>query len=371
MSAKHITVLVSNDLEFDQRVKKTCDTLLHMGFRITLVGRFLPTSKPFERPYEIKRFKLPFHSGVGFYLGLQVALFFYLWRKKTDVILANDLDTLFPAYLVSKWRKKGLVYDSHELFTEAEGLTGHEIKRGIWLRLEKWILPKLSKMYTVNKTIADIFQKQYGIPVGVVRNIALLEADMPRSNRRQLNLPEDKCIVLLQGSYIDPDRGGEEAVLSMKHLNWAHLLIIGSGRALPSLRALVKKEGLHDRVTVLDKMPFQQLREYTACADFGLSLDKPLHLNYTYSLPNKVFDYIHCGVPIIVSDLPELRRLVEEHEVGVIVKEMTPEGLAQTISLAFHSEDKIRWKENCLKTRLTLSWQNESKVIESYFEEYL
>lgn len=371
MSAKHITVLVSNDLEFDQRVKKTCETLRDMGFDITLVGRILPTSNSFQRSYEIKRFKLPFHSGVGFYLCLQVALFFYLWRKKTDVILANDLDTLWPAYLISKWRKKGLVYDSHELFTEAEGLTGHPIKKGIWSFLERSIVPKLKKMYTVNETIAGIFENKYRIPVGVVRNIARLENALPQITREQLHLPLDKHLVLLQGSYIDPDRGGEEAVLSMKYLDNVQLLIIGSGRAIPDLRKLVHQENLSDKVTILDKMPFDLLREYTACADFGLSLDKPLHLNYTYSLPNKVFDYIHCGVPIIVSDLPELRRLVIEYNVGIIVEELTPMGLAKTIKSAVEDQQNKVWKQNCLNARQSLSWQNESEVIRSYFAEFL
>lgn len=371
MSAKHITVLVSNDLEFDQRVKKTCETLLAMGFKITLVGRFLPTSKSFDRPYEIKRFKLPFHTGVGFYLSLQLALFFFLWRKKTDVIVANDLDTLWPAYLIAKWRKKGLVYDSHELFTEAEGLTGHPIKKWMWSSLERSILPKLKKMYAVNKTIANIFEEKYRIKVGVVRNIAMLETALPSVTREQLQLPTDKYLVLLQGSYIDPDRGGEEAVLSMRYLDDVHLLIIGSGRAMPHLRSLVKNESLGEKVTILDKMPFDRLRQYTACADFGLSLDKPLHLNYTYSLPNKVFDYIHCGVPIIVSDLPELRRLVEEYKVGSIVDELTAEGLAKTINEATESVEKGAWKQNCLAARESLNWQNESKVIQSYFADFL
>ena len=140
---------------------------------------------------------------------------------------------------------------------------------------------------------------------------------------------------------------------------------------MANLRRMVVDENLGHRVTILDKMPFEELRKYTACADFGLSLDKPLHLNYTYSLPNKVFDYIHCGVPIIVSDLPELRRLVEDHEVGCIVRTMTPEGLAETIGSAFQSNDRVKWKQNCEVVRSELSWQNESKVIQSYFESFL
>jgi hypothetical protein len=121
---KHITVLVSNDLEHDQRVAKVCGTLRQMGFQITLVGRMMRHSGPYTGPYHAVRFRLWFEKGAMFYAALQIRLLFYLLFKKTDIVVANDLDTLLPAYLISKWRGKQLVYDSHEYFTEAEGLTG-------------------------------------------------------------------------------------------------------------------------------------------------------------------------------------------------------------------------------------------------------
>ncbi|MFM7234763.1 MAG: glycosyl transferase group 1, partial [Flavobacteriales bacterium] len=136
VAAKHITVLVSNDLQHDQRVAKMCDTLLEMGFRITLVGRMLPESTSFNRPYETKRFRLFFRTGALFYTALNVRLFFYLLFKRTDIIVANDLDTLLPAFIITRFRKKELVYDSHEYFTEAEGLTNRPIPKKVWLAIE-------------------------------------------------------------------------------------------------------------------------------------------------------------------------------------------------------------------------------------------
>jgi hypothetical protein len=106
MSKRHITVLVSNDLEFDQRVRKVCATLNALDFEITLVGRLLTTSRNFERPYELRRFRLWFSKGALFYAHLNLRLFFYLLFKKTDIILANDLDTLLPAFLVARLRGK-------------------------------------------------------------------------------------------------------------------------------------------------------------------------------------------------------------------------------------------------------------------------
>jgi glycosyltransferase involved in cell wall biosynthesis len=369
--SKHITVLVSNDLQFDQRVAKVCDTLLKLGYRITLVGRKLSTSTNFERAYEIKRFNLFFERGALFYAALNIRLFFYLLFKKTDVILANDLDTLFPAFLVSRIRDKHVVYDSHEYFTEAEGLTGRNFQKKTWLMIEKFIFPKLKYVYTVNESIAEIYRKLYNTDVKVVRNIPLLNPIRNKRSRHELGLPEDKKIILLQGAFIDPDRGGKELVESMQYVNGALLLIIGSGREIETLKRLVVTLGLDDKVWIKGKMPFEELRQFTANADLGVSLDKPLHLNYTLSLPNKLFDYIHAGTPVIVSDLPELRRVVSEYEVGLIVPSVEPKIVAEYISKALAHEHYERWKSNCLKARESLNWQHESEVLQKIYSNFI
>ena len=185
---KHITVLVSNDLQHDQRVAKVCATLLEMGFRITLVGRLLPDSKPFERPYETRRFRLPFHTGALFYTALNVRLFFYLLFKRTDIIVANDLDTLLPAFLIARMKGKELVYDSHEYFTEAEGLTNRPFPKKVWLAVESFIFPKLKHVITVNETIAGIYRALYHVPVHVVRNVPPLRNEVVHASRESLGL---------------------------------------------------------------------------------------------------------------------------------------------------------------------------------------
>ncbi len=246
-----------------------------------------------------------FTKGALFYAALNIRLFWYLLFAKTDVILANDLDTLLPAYLVSKIRGKELVYDSHEYFTEAEGLTGRGFQKNVWLSIERFIFPKLKRVYTVNESIASIYRELYNVKVDVVRNIPRLSIPKP-SDRSVLNLPADKQIVILQGAYLDPDRGGKEALEAMTFLDNVLLIIIGSGREMPLLKEMSEDAIYTGKVLILDKMQAEMLRQYTQVADLGLSLDKPLHLNYTLSLPNKLFDYIHAGIPVVVSDLPEL-----------------------------------------------------------------
>jgi glycosyltransferase involved in cell wall biosynthesis len=364
-----ITVLVSNDLEHDQRVAKVCGTLSDMGWQITLAGRILPDSKPFERPYEIRRFKLLFTKGALFYAALNIRLFFYLLTKSTDVILANDLDTLLPAYLVSKIRGKKLVYDSHEYFTEAEGLTGRPLPKRIWEKIEGWIFPKLKYVFCVNETVANIYSAKYGVPIRVVRNIPLLEYNPIHVSRAELGLPDDKKIVLLQGAYIDPDRGGAELVESIKYTQGVLLLIIGAGRDIENLKQQVKSQNQDANVRFLPRMPFAELRRYTAVCDLGISIDKPAHLNYTYSLPNKLFDYIHAGTPVLVSDLPELKRVVNKWKVGMVLEEVTPQKVARAIMDALQSSEYSIWKTNCISARKELNWQKESEIIRAVYSE--
>ncbi|MFN0032330.1 MAG: glycosyltransferase [Flavobacteriales bacterium] len=366
-TSKHITVLVSNDLEHDQRVRKVCDTLLSLGYTITLVGRLLAQSKSFERPYEIKRFKLMFQRSALFYASLNLRLFFYLLFKKTDVILANDLDTLLPAYLVSKWRGKRLVYDSHEYFTEAEGLTGRSFQKNVWLLIERWIFPKLKDVYTVNESIADIYRGKYGVDVKVVRNIPVLQPPPELKTRHDLNLPADKKIVLLQGAYIDPDRGGAELVEAMQYVEDVLLLVIGSGRDIHNLKKRTDDLRIQHKIRFMPNMSFDELRQYTAHADLGISLDKPLHLNYALSLPNKLFDYIHMGTPVLVSNLPELRKIVNQFQVGMVCTEVTSLVVADSINKALHHPEYPNWKTNCLAAREQLNWQNEEKVLKEIY----
>jgi glycosyltransferase involved in cell wall biosynthesis len=141
------------------------------------------------------------------------------------------------------------------------------------------------------------------------------------------------------------------------------LLIIGSGREIETIKNLVRDLHLEERVRIYPKMPFEELRQYTANVDLGLSLDKPLHLNYTLSLPNKLFDYIHAGVPVLVSDLPELRRVVNEYHVGWIAPKVEPEVLANEIARALASKEYDQMKRNCLTAREKLNWQQESQIL--------
>jgi glycosyltransferase involved in cell wall biosynthesis len=359
---KHITVFVSNDLTHDQRVAKVCDTLLSMGHTPTLAGRLLPESVAIERPYRTRRFRLPFRSGFLFYASLNLRLLWFALFVRSDALLANDLDTLPAAFVAARLRRKKLFYDSHEYFTEAEGLTGHPVKKRIWLRIEKWILPRLDSMITVNESIAAIYRRLYNIPVHVVRNVPPLRPLPPLQSRNELGLPEHKRIIILQGAYIDPDRGAREAVSAMEYVDGAVLLIAGAGRDLEAVKKMANAPALSGKVLFRDKMPFDMLQQYTRHASAGLSLDKPVHLNYTYSLPNKIFDYVHAGIPVVVSPLPEMEKLLADYAIGFAVKEVTPAAIAACLNQLL-SMPEGSWSSALARCAAENNWQRESEVL--------
>jgi glycosyltransferase involved in cell wall biosynthesis len=361
---KRVTVSVINDLSTDNRVKKTCDELVALGCKVSLVGRRLPSSKPIEHwNFETKRMNLIFKRGVLFYAFFNTRLFFYLLFKKSDLLYANDLDTLMPNYLVSKLKGIPLIYDSHEIFCEVPELQETPFKKRIWERVEKSIVPKLKYCITVNQSIATYFKEKYGADFKVVRNISPEWAGKPLKTRSELGIKPGVKMIVLQGAGINIQRGAEELVLAMKFISDANLFVIGGGDVWHKLEELVKENKLEDKVKLIRKLPKEELMSYTANADLGISIDKDTNLNYSYSLPNKIFDYIQAGVPILASRLKEIESLISQFNIGAFIDDHRPEHIAERIGLMLHSNDYPVWKENLKQAKKVFTWEEERKVL--------
>lgn len=372
--AKRVIVSVVSDLVTDQRVHRTAMTLREQGGVVTLVGRKMKGSLGMSsRAYRTVRFSLPFEKGPLFYAAYNIRLFFFLLFKKCDFLVANDLDTLPANFLIARIKGCPLVYDSHEFFTEVPELINRPLVRGFWLRIERWILPRLKSMITVNESIANEYRKRYGIKVSVVRNIPLTnnfeenEFLVPPT-RNEMGLPENKTIFILQGAGINVQRGAEELVEAMQYVNNALLLIVGGGDVLETLKKTAVVLHLTDKIKFIDKVPQQKLRRITRLADFGLTLDKDTNLNYRYSLPNKLFDYIHAGLPVIASDLPEIRRIIDHYQIGTVISSHEPKHIAEAMNNAQSNEAaKAIWKQNLKKAGAELTWESEREILLSVF----
>lgn len=366
MSRKKIAIVsVINDLVTDQRVNRNCTVLMECGYEVLLVGRRKKDSAPLQpRPYACRRMRLLFEQGPAFYLCFNLRLFFVLLFKKADLLFANDLDTLLPNYLVSKLKGSRLVYDSHEIFCEVPELQANPAKKRIWEKLEGSIVPKLRYCLTVNQSIAGYFTNKYEVPFAVVRNIPDTIELKSLKTRAELGLPENKKIIILQGAGINVHRGAEEMVEAMQYLGDDYLLlIVGSGDVIHILRNMVQALHLPGKVKFVPRQSAAELKQYTANADLGLSIDKDTNLNYHYSLPNKVFDYIHAGIPVLASRLPEIENIVERYRIGVFIDRHEPAHMAQIAAQALTSPGYAAMKHNTKQAAAENNWQHEKQVL--------
>lgn len=368
---KKAIVSVINDLVTDQRVKKTCDTLAQLGFDVLCVGRIKHDSLPLPaRNYRMHRMKLMFEKGPLFYMEYNIRLFFFLITHRAGFLFSNDLDTLLPNFLVSKIRHIPLVYDSHEYFTETPELVNRKFVQGVWKTIERMIFPRLKDVITVNDSIAGMFFEHYGIKVNVVRNIPA-KPEILTSSISTPDLAGRLPVILLQGAGINIQRGAEELVEAMQFVDNARLLIIGGGDVVEQLKHNAKVLQLEEKITFLPKMPYEKLGQYTAQASIGLTLDKDTNINYRYSLPNKLFDYIHAGVPVLASPLVEVKKIVDTWQVGETISSHEPKAIATKINEMLSDRQKLDfYRENCRKAAEILNWENEKKVLIQIIEKY-
>ncbi|MGZ3885423.1 MAG: glycosyltransferase, partial [Bacteroidia bacterium] len=345
-------------------VQRSCSALKECGYEVLLVGRRLKHSPSVDHlPYHTKRMLLLFTGGPLFYFFYNLRLFGFLLFNKCDLLFANDLDTLWANYLVSRLRNIPLVYDSHEIFCEVPELQAHPLKKRIWENLEKRIVPKLKYCITVNKSIADYFEKKYKVRFTVVRNIPYPVGDFNLKSRNELKLPAGKSIAVFQGAGINVQRGAEELVEAMQYVNSVYLLVIGGGDVFPKLRQMAAQLKLEDRIRIIDKIPKQELLHYTFNADLGISIDKDSNLNYHFSLPNKLFDYVQAGLPVMASRLPEISTIISAYDIGDFIDTHTPKHIAEKMEEMLSSPRYKIWKLNTKRAADENSWETEKSQL--------
>ena len=364
-----IVVTVSNDLVTDQRVQKVCKSLLDRGHTPFLIGRKLPLSPDMPiLPYKTQRLNLFFHSGPAFYVMLNLRLFFRLLFIPCDAIHANDLDTVLPAYLVAKLRRKQLVYDTHEYFTGVPELANRPLVRKTWRCIESFVFKRINKIITVNKSIAALYKKDYGKELRVMRNIPSKASVIQKADRKEYKFREDMFLIILQGNGINKDRGAEEAVEMMKLLNNALLIIAGSGDVIPELKKYVSANELDSKVIFLPRMAYPSLMGISAFCDLGLSFDKDSNINYRLSLPNKLFDYIRAGIPVLATDLPEVANIIRTYKTGIVTNDLSPSNLSAIVEKLRSDEAALNeFRENCKRASEELNWEQEAEILNDWY----
>ena len=369
LQKKKIIISVTNDLSTDQRVKKVCGTLNSMNYDILLIGRKRSKSLKLNRPYRTKRMKLIFNKGALFYAEFNIRLFILLVFSKVDIYHANDLDTLLANYLAAIIRRKPIVYDSHEYFTGVPEIQNKKLVKKVWLTIEQFIFPKLKHIITVNQSIAKLYKEEYNKDLRIIRNVPNKVEALKLKSKSELNIVEDKDIIITQGAGININRGIEELVEAMQYLNDVCLIIIGDGDIIPQLKKRVLELKLEKSIIFKGRMPYQEMMQYTQHAKLGITIDKDTNTNYKYSLPNKLFDFIHAGIPILASKIIEVEKIIKKYQIGLFINNHEPTHIANQIKYALDNKELMsEWKSNTTLANKELNWEIEENTLKDLYK---
>ena len=357
---KRIYFTVTNDLTYDQRMHRICSSLAENGYAVTLVGRKLASSLPLvKKNFAQKRIRCWFNKTKWFYAEYNIRLFFFLLFKKMDAICAIDLDTILPCLRISKWKKIPRIYDAHELFTELkEVITRPGIQRA-WTGIEKKAVPQFKWGYTVSESIAEVFKRRYKVDYKTIRNVPALQPlnDSVQSER----------FILYQGA-VNEARGLEYLIPAMQWVN-SKLVICGDGNFMEQLKNLISDYQLDEKVELTGMLSPEKLMEISQKAFIGVAVPEKEGLNQYLALPNKLFDYIHAGLPQVTVNYPEYEKINSQFEVAVLLDDISPKRIAEALNNLL-TDDVLyqKLKTNCLKARDVLNWQQEERKLISFYQ---
>lgn len=353
---KRLVFTVTNDLAYDQRMIRICTSLADAGYSVRLVGTKRSASPALSaRPYHQNRLSTWFKKGAGFYVEYNCRLFFFLLFTKADLFCCIDLDTIIPVWLASVIRNKKRVYDAHEYFSQQKEIVTRPRIYAIWHWIERKFVPRFSNGYTVGDKIATAFRSNYQVDYAVIRNMPLLNS-LPSISQKK------NRYILYQGA-VNEARGIEYLVPAMNYVN-ATLLIYGDGNYIDQTKNCIKSNNLSDKVFLKGKLLPWELDSITSGAYIGVNLVENIGLNQYFSLANKFFDYIHNLVPQVTMDYPEYKTINEQYEVALLIRDLEPQVIAGNLNELLNDEALYeRLRQNCIRAREQLNWQQEEKKL--------
>ena len=338
-----IVMAVSNDLLTDQRVMRHVAALREAGYEVDTVCR--------------TDFPVMWQKGWRFYAAFN----WRLWREvrlrvkelkgQKMIVWANDTDTLLGCWLAAHGRCK-LVMDAHELFPEVPEIQEKPLVKWVWRTIEKWLMPKCDALITVCQSIADYYREKMGVQMTVVRNLSSYELGV-----RSYDLGDN---VLLYAGKVNVGRGVDWAIDALEWLPECRLIVAGDGDLLEEMKAYAAQKAWSDRVEFTGRLLPEAMTALAAKADVGLVMLEDKGLSYHFALPNRVGTFVQAGVPMVVSDLPEMARVVRTFGVGAVMERQGTLGLVDAVKAVLARN----WKDDDFAAaREDMDWNKEKQKL--------
>lgn len=361
-----ITLLVSNDIQYDQRMIRIATSLQKVGYQICLVGRKKKAEAMPSYSFKTHLLRCYFSAGVLFYLEFNLRLFIYLCSRKREVIYAVDVDTLPATYIYHLIFSKPFVFDSHELFTEVPELQNHKFKKWVWEMVSKIAIPSATFSMTVSESLAHYLSVKYGVNFVTIKNMPLkksigtIDIEQRRKNKW----------MYYQGM-LHRGRGIDFLIKSMSALPSWTLILAGDGDSSDELKGLTKELGVEKQVIFKGMIQPEKLIDIAKHAWIGINLLENNSLSYYYSLANKTFDYLQARLPAIHIDFPEYRLLAIENESISLLEKMETADFVAIIENIWENESLYRDMVHAAERAAEIYiWEKEEKMLITQFTTY-
>ncbi len=303
-------------------------------------------------------------------LWTHAGLLWHLTRCRAQIMHAHDVNTLPTAWLAAVFSGASLVYDAHEISTSREGYSSF---RKLVALVEKALMPRANGTITTTVARAKFFARAYGIARPVVLQNRPRRQQVLASNRirDELGLVRPWPIILYQGG-VQQGRGLERLARVAAEVPDAYVVFIGGGRLEASLRSIVAELHLEERVRFIPTVALAELPSYTASADIGVQPIENTCLNHYTTDSNKLFEYVQAGLPVVASDLPEIRRVVREYDLGLLVPPGDSAELAAALRELVAAKNKRQYyAAQSRKASVALSWESQEHELVALYESVL
>lgn len=378
MVKKKLVHILMTDYQLDSRVRNETVSLVNDGYNVDvycLKSKNIFTDEVREN-VKLKRFGIVGNK-IFTFLSAYISMFFYSLGKKIDSVHAHDVNALPVAYIISLFKRVPLVYDTHELWSQSHHSISSKFVLNIVAFMEKFFAKRATKIITVSDSIKNYLEKHFKMNnIEVIRNIpSYTHKGNYNLFREKYNLSEDIRICLYQG-LISKTRGVDlivKAALEVcKKNDNVVFFFLGDGPYLEELKKLVIDSQLEEKIYILGKIDQNELLKYTMSADIGVHAISNTCLNHEYCLPNKVFEYIHSHVVLVVTNLVELSKFVEENEVGVTFEDNNAKSLESSLNKILADDELYnKFKSNSVKSSQKITWNNEYIVLKKLYEDML
>jgi glycosyltransferase involved in cell wall biosynthesis len=373
----------------DYRIMRDAEALRESGFDVTVVDVEGEQSRPVEEDIDdihLKHIIMPswfistsfkpwFLVKLGFMLIISIIK---LLQTPADIYHVHVEKALPACYIVARLRHKPLIFDSPDLPLHDPSVTHWRSLTSIARCILAYMIPRCSGVITASPLYAQEIQKRYHVQeVTLIRNVPVYKT-IQKSNRLQqyLGLDPDIRIALYQG-YLQPDRRLDRLVRSATFLE-PNIVIVLMGKEFrgtkSELETLIASEGVADRVKIIPPAPYDELLDWTASADIGLIVYTPDYsLNVKLMLPNKLFEYLMAGLPVLASQLDSIAEVIRTHNVGQIISSLSPADVGASISAMLADQSALaRMSSNALEAaKRDFYWEKESQVLIGLYQNIL